>query len=155
MLPKRKSVYPPLSWVPCDRTERIRRSRPRRLKHPASRYKKAQQNAVLFLYILTSSRNRSKSIKSLIGLYILLFLYTIFFLFFSSGFSGVFPQNFSESFALIFTIYFSYLFLKNYQKGKSSLSSFSGTYEDMCSNFTGRDHRPLSSRTCMVTCSGT
>ena len=38
MLPKRKSVSPPLSWVPCDQTERIRRSRARRLKHPASRY---------------------------------------------------------------------------------------------------------------------
>ena len=29
-----------LSWVPCDRTERIRRSPIGRLKHPASRYLK-------------------------------------------------------------------------------------------------------------------
>ena len=31
-----QSFLKQLSWVPCDRTERIRRSRARRLKHPAS-----------------------------------------------------------------------------------------------------------------------
>ena len=53
-----------LSWVQCDRTERIRRSRSRRLKHPASRYLKIKhlRNFRECFFISREHRVNTKSI---------------------------------------------------------------------------------------------